>query len=123
MAKSRGKWSGQHLVLEDEPTVYSAASTALKNYGVTVLTTKGVYKIEAPSSGCHTKIIATNTTKVIKVVAGESAKFNSTDTTYSVECASAYLGCQINLYGASTALWYGAVTRSTDDTVTLTTAT
>jgi hypothetical protein len=90
----------------------TAASTGLKNHGVTVINTTHPRYIEAPIKGCHKVLIFKDTTKAMKVRTLNALINNSTDDVVTVTFTSSTgmkRGLKLDLYGYTTALWYMGV--------------
>lgn len=90
----------------------TAASTAIKNHGVTIINTTHVRLIETPVKGCRKTIIFHNSTKAMKFRTISATINNSTDDVVTCTFTSSTgmkRGVELNLFGQSTAQWYMGV--------------
>ena len=90
----------------------TAASTGIKNHGVTVINTTHPRYIEAPVEGCKKTVVFVGTTKAMKFRTLNAFINNSTDDVVTCTFTSSTgmkRGIELNLYGASTVLWYMGV--------------
>jgi hypothetical protein len=96
--------------IHDESIVKStAASTAIKNHGLTFINTTHPRYIEAPVLGCRKDLVFHGTTKAMKVRTIGALINNSTDDVLTVTITSStakHKGHHVTLFGASTVLWY-----------------
>ena len=108
--------------VDDESVGQStAASTGIANYGVTRLkngTSEGTWVIDAPVLGARKTIIVSDTTKIFHIKT-TPASINTTGydvLTITPAATTQYpqLGVSVDLYGASTVLWYASITAKGD---------
>lgn len=136
MAQTESHWKQFGLYFKGGPvgdesvTTTTAASTAVPNYGVTLLksTADATYVLEAPLLGSRkTVIFASSYTQKVRTN-GASINVNSTIDVISCQLdpTAVDYGCAVDLYGASTSVWYmtaGSLAASTDYTFAVADAT
>lgn len=99
--------------IKDENVALStAASTAIKNHGVTAINTTHVRLIETPVKGCQKTVIFFGSSKAMKFRTISATINNSTDDVVTCTFTSSTgmkRGVEVSLYGQSTAQWYMGV--------------
>ena len=90
--------------------ISSAATTAITNYGVTVIKqgSNAVFKFDPPCLGARKTIIITDTTFQMTLIAAQATINNSTDNKIVVTPTTGEepIGHSFDFYGKSTSLWY-----------------
>lgn len=114
-------------ILDENIAKSTAASTAIKNHGVTVINTTHPRRLEAPVEGCVKHLIFYGTTKAMKVTTiGATINTASTDDVITVTLTSStakWRGAEVTLYGASASQWYMGAASMTFATVKLSSST
>ena len=100
--------------VDDESVAASTApSTGVANYGVTNIkygSSEGTWVIDAPVLGAHKKIIVSGSTCKVHIKTAPASMNTSGFSVLSIQNAATtmipQLGASVELYGASTVLWY-----------------
>ncbi len=93
------------LISADTDTVIESTSVALKNAGISLLSTVGTYSLPPPAPGLFKNIVTTSTSTGVRTITLSAGNFQSTAGSSFITYTLAGGGQYLNLLGVSTAVY------------------